>query len=447
MDGARALRGLRPGWQLTALVVGCAAVLSCCGQPATSAAPPATSTPATVPSRPAPTDGAPPGATPEPSAPAASAWRSLLEIAEDGPVEMAARGDTVYVATADGIVVSESAGAWEVLEPAPEAAWVTQVAAGPRDVVAAGAIVPSDLQAQETGEHPGAAWRLVDGQWIRAAIGAPLPYFDVSDLAWDGSRFVAAGVASCHPWWIMAHIDSVAAMVSTAAASPGGLTCPGRTGYLPMRWTSGDGVAWEADPDPAANTGWIQSIAAGPAGVVAVGHRDDELPAVWLRDASGAWRSQLLPTEVPGRETATDVGFAGDAIVVLGRVAASSTAAARTVAWRSTDAQAWVRSSLDMPVWRLATIPGGLAAIGAAYVDDVDSGAPGEGPDQLPETAVIAVTRDGLTWTRLPDDSALAGMDPADLLVVGGRVILAGSGPGARVLEADASILDVPEER
>ena len=70
-----------------------------------------------------------------------------------------------------------------------------------------------------------------------------------------------------------------------------------RSTDAPVVWT-GDGLHWLRAPLPAAFGGIPQIAAAGPAGVVAVGHRPTlrgENPIVWHRTAVGTW----LPEEEP----------------------------------------------------------------------------------------------------------------------------------------------------
>jgi hypothetical protein len=79
-----------------------------------------------------------------------------------------------------------------------------------------------------------------------------------------------------------------------------------RSTDAPVVWT-GDGLHWLRAPLPAAFGGIPQDAAAGPAGVVALGHRPTlrgDNPIVWHRTAVGAW----LPEELPMLEFVPNPG-------------------------------------------------------------------------------------------------------------------------------------------
>jgi len=161
---------------------------------------------------------------------------------------------------------------------------------------------------------------------------------------------------------------------------------------------------------PQPEPGGLYDVAAGPAGLVAIGHPADE-------DRSAAWRSTDGRT---WERLAVDFGnldvnavAAGDLGYVIVGAEFTRTGVGRAAAWFSADGRRWVRASsspamdagpcvetLEKPacggMLGVAAIPAGFVAVG-----QVRSGA-----DATTSRPAIWTTPDGLTWTRQP-----AGLD------------------------------------
>ena len=133
----------------------------------------------------------------------------------------------------------------------------------------------------------------------------------------------------------------------------------------PVLWTSADGVAWTAVSD-IAGIGWLQDVAAGPDGFVAIGGAD-------RTDAGGVW-------------------FSAD-----GR------------AWEPVEAEGFRDAQRTSPEVTKSSI----AATSSGYVAVAGERGCAKGP--CPDARVaIWSSPDGRSWSRQPDDDRFAAADPRD---------------------------------
>lgn len=176
-------------------------------------------------------------------------------------------------------------------------------------------------------------------------------------------------------------------------------------------WTSTDGVAWDriADPDvfggaPTDGNGtdgyqMIRDIAAGPAGLVAVGVVDDRFgdldPPIWVSPDGLSW------SRVTGNADALDPGSTINAVATggPGYVAAGSNNAGSAAIWVSGDGVSWAR--VEQPpgdgysrseITDILTTDSGLVAVGFADPEW----------QHFPTGRALAWTsQDGLVWDRV----------------------------------------------
>jgi hypothetical protein len=200
------------------------------------------------------------------------------------------------------------------------------------------------------------------------------------DVAWTGRRFVAAG---------------------TSAGAGGALV------------DSLDGLEWHIQPG-SSPADLPSRLAAGPAGVVAVGWIDDPAgagSASWSSKDGLAWsaRADAFPTDPSGSDVVevTDVVATDSGWLAIGREDPfcqldCGLDPVRALAWRSIDGLHWQAvagtPSLDGAGMTAVTRHGsGFVAVGLT------------GP-----RAAAWTSPDGATWTRAPESAALDAIPSAD---------------------------------
>ena len=233
-------------------------------------------------------------------------------------------------------------------------------------------------------------------------------------IALPGSGFAAIGYAP-PDWQPVAwsspdgqgwafHLIGTAAFtfpVSLAVGADGVVVAVGRSGRVPLAWTTRDGSTWEGHDVAILGTGGVaermNAVAAGSSGFVAGGSAGPEL----LDRHARFWTS---PDGIAWEPVADDAAAFADAEVRAispfagGFVAVGSVGSVQdrtgAVAWLSKDGQSWAR--IDDPAFlggeavSVTTGPaGGLIAVGY----------------QVDRTVAVAWTSpDGRTWKRAPDE-------------------------------------------
>jgi len=191
--------------------------------------------------------------------------------------------------------------------------------------------------------------------------------------------------------------------VSLAVGADGTIVAVGRSGKLPLAWTSRDGVDWQSHPVPRLAGSDIAermtAVAAGGSGFVAGGSVGPELfdrhARFWTSSDGLTWHTVPDdPTAFANAEvrsiTAVDGGYV--AVGVVG-TAQQPTGA---VAWTSPDGSSWTRiddpSFVDGVAVSVAPMPsGGLVAVGS---------------DVGRHMAAAWTSPDGRRWTRAPDEAS-----------------------------------------
>jgi len=334
-------------------------------------------------------------------------------------------------ATAAAVWTSSDGVAWSRVEqdPAVFGGWnmeeMQAVAAGPQGLVAVG------------GEYPGedwdaAVWTSPDGlNWSRVpddgVFGGP---------GWQRMHAVTAG----GPGWVAVGYDDSGEDWNAAV------------------WTSPDGVAWSRVPHDEALFGGENDqeifgvIAAGP-GLVAVG-ADDDSPAVWVSPDGLSWE------KLASDRFSASPGFA-EADLVMRAVAAGPMGLVAVghrdpweaenpveetdaAVWVSSDGLSWVLVSEDSSTFggpsdqeMVAVTAGGpgLVAVGSDH-------AGGDG------NAAVWTSPDGTTWSRVADDAVFGGSGDQQMAGVAaaapGLVAVGLDGPGGS--DADAAVWLSPSQ-
>jgi hypothetical protein len=238
-----------------------------------------------------------------------------------------------FVADGNDVWASEDGSAWQrradrAQDPDLRAGQIHAVAAGGPGLIAVG------------GDN--AAWYSEDGSdWTLAEVptsptesfaaqGYPAPTVDMQGIVVAGDSLVAWGNAA-----------------ATNAADD--------TMVAPVLWTSDDGVSWATVSD-VAGIGWLQDVAVGPGGFVAIGGADlTDAGGIWFSPDSRVWQSaeaegfrdvqRSSPELIPSSIAAASSGYL--AAAGEGGCAVEPCPGARAVIWSSPDGRSWSRMPSD----------------------------------------------------------------------------------------------------
>jgi hypothetical protein len=284
-------------------------------------------------------------------------------------------------------------------------------------------------------------WTSTDGSDWRLS-GFPDPEGQSLDaIAVNGmtSVVVGAGPGGVAVWsrrgagdWQAGQIAGKPGTATAVIADGDGFLAAGFIGpqFGPARaafWRSTDGQTWDRVPDaPAFADARVQALGATSAGFVAVGHRgspgSDDVDAVsWVSADGTSWQRSAgqpaLADAIMQSVVATEGGM-----VAVGSSEAGDVAAA----WSSADGLHWQRSpdgpalhsnSTYAPHAEMADVVG----VGDRLVAVGWNSSPSNG------SAVIWTSRDGVKWTREPDEPSLSGGGMKAVTATGGLVIAVGS--------------------
>lgn len=172
-------------------------------------------------------------------------------------------------------------------------------------------------------------------------------------------------------------------------------------------WTSPDGLAWQQVVVGGAERQYAAAVTAGGPGLVAVGYDTaggDEDAAVWTSPDGTTWTRVPHDEAVfggPGSDEMFGVVTGGPGLVAVGWGQSDGDDAA--VVWVSADGSTWTRLG-DNSVF------GGPGAQGMAGVVAGGPGLVAVGFDASGEwEAAVWTSPDGLTWTRVPPDETVFG--------------------------------------
>jgi hypothetical protein len=142
---------------------------------------------------------------------------------------------------------------------------------------------------------------------------------------------------------------------------------------------------------------WIEAIAPGPGGLVAVGFADgdrgDDRPAVWTSADGLTWARLAAGSSAfaPG-DWLRGIAASGDGYVAAGQNGAGSAAI-----WSSPDGTTWTRLDGDLGagyewswIMEVVAVDGGFVAAGAGVIDDSSGTMP-----------VVWSSVDGVAWERV----------------------------------------------
>lgn len=346
---------------------------------------------------------------------------------------------------------------------APEVAWTVgrSYARGrPADVVAWGdGYLAVGFVTTADGNWSAMVWQSTDGRtWTRVFDPSTFPRTQMTAVAAQGSRIVAAGIAyrpragdDASPvaafWWsddgatwtqVPGRADFVIGVEATPDYWSTGMNdvvaaCPGfvavgatRSGGATV-WTSTDGTDWSRTAT--LGGAMMQGVTSGGPGLVAVGVTGGAQSAghVWVSPDGLVWSSV---EGLPGGAV-NDVTSGTTALVAMGWP---------TTVWRSLDGLGWELAP-DQPALErrlnvegmaaVASMPGGFVSVGTTTC-----------PDALAPCAAAWTSADELRWERsllpaaLPADPACPScpVTPVAAAADGARVVVVGatylSGPG-----------------
>jgi hypothetical protein len=266
------------------------------------------------------------------------------------------------------------------------------------------------------GQNPVAVWRSSDG-----TTWTPLAQ---SGATFAGDAFVESLVAT--PDGLLAW------------GPAGGSTCTGQgegqaTCVPPsdVIWRSPDGSNWTRDASAFAGA-WLQAIARGTHGFVAIGDMGWDRPAIWLSDTGATWQRLALPAAVFAdahfstvRATSTGYVLAGGTGSISVSVTGGPMATASKVAagWWSPDGRTWTKATVTR-----ATETG--SNLGTISVGSHGLVATGASPAERDHAAWTSA--DGGTWTPIaagyiaaPATSTSVATLPSDLIVDNGTDLIA----------------------
>ena len=131
--------------------------------------------------------------------------------------------------------------------------------------------------------------------------------------------------------------EFVAGWMHDVAAGPAGIVAVGETALAPTVWYSADGGSWTRLPDAISpSSASIRSVATGPGGFVAVGD-DGDTALAWVSSDGRSWRQSPASPSLE-RARMLWVRWLGSSFVATGE-----TASGDGVAWESPDGDAWTR--------------------------------------------------------------------------------------------------------
>jgi hypothetical protein len=204
---------------------------------------------------------------------------------------------------------------------------------------------------------------------------------------------ITRGCAPCHP--------AIDTLMTGVAAGPAGLVAVGwiLQDFSGASWRSSDGATWTFTGGFPTQT-LLAAVAVNGGRYEAVG-RDGNGATAWTSTDAATWQKTASPAfaATPLRLTSITAWKGG---FVAGGYKGNEFFSADAALWLSADGLTW-RQAIDSPSFHNARVsgvaagPDGLVAVGQT------------GPTDAPGPAVIWTSSDGLNWSRIPDGPVFAG--------------------------------------
>jgi hypothetical protein len=302
------------------------------------------------------------------------------------------------------------------------------------------------------GVNEAAAWTSVDGiTWSRVHDEAVFDGVEMNSVTTGGPGLVAVGLTGGHgrrdaavwtsvdgtSWTKVLHDEEIFGgasdqeMLDVIAGGPGlvavGVDLPGGSDLqVAAVWTSVDGMVWSRTPHDEAVFGetanepglcggyrWcagrvMTSVTAGGPGVVAVGHESSVLDTetAHLELSAAVWTSAdgITWSKVPrdegvfgglGSQQMTSVTVGGPGLVAVGHDESFNGQKTDAAVWTSVDGITWTRVPHDSAVFggsemsSVTATDAGLIAVGKASGESI---------------AMVWTSVDGISWSRIADD-------------------------------------------
>ncbi len=232
--------------------------------------------------------------------------------------------------------------------------------------------------------------------WVRAGAKAIEQPTALTAVPTDGAGNPLGACGTCHP--------PIATIMADVAAGPAGLVAVGYVlpGFTGAAWRSTDGQRWSLTTAAFAGISMLASVAADDHGYIAVGRSGDGATAwrstdglVWTRAPGGgalATPQLRLAAVERWRGGFTAVGFAGSE---FGSADAAFLTSPDGLAWTRAPETAGMRSARVVAV---AAGGPGLVAVGST------------GPFGSDGPAAAWTSADGVRWDRAPDQPVLHGI-------------------------------------
>jgi len=279
-----------------------------------------------------------------------------------------------------------------------------------------------------------------DQEMVSVTTGGP----GLVAVGWEGSLFDQDAAVWTSPdgitWSRVAHDEAVFGgdgdqeMVSVTTGGPGLVAVgPDLSDLEAEVWTSPDGITWSRLPADTAVFGGshiqsMLSVTTGGPGLIAVGWEATwgEIDATaWTSDDGISWSRVASLAAVfagEGVQSMMSATAGGPGLVAVGLD--SSAGDENAAIWTSPDGIGWSR------VPDVEAVFGGLGNQGMASVTAGDTGVVAVGQDGWGGDfdAAVWTSPDGITWARLPNDTAVFGGEGDQVMMsvtVGGPGIVA----------------------
>ncbi|MDQ3938460.1 MAG: hypothetical protein M3253_07240 [Chloroflexota bacterium] len=220
-------------------------------------------------------------------------------------------------------------------------------------------------------------------------------------------------------WERVALPDAAETAVESVAVGPAGLVAVGSSAeegrLLPAVWTSADGLRWQRVSDDDLDRGQMSAVAAHLVGYVAVGFEPDTgVGLSWTSVDGRDWEPAEQVPSFGEQPSVNDMIAPWEGFAAFG----SGPPGERAQMWTSIDGRDWQRtdpfpSRPRTAVNALAFSPTRQIAVGARYGGQRAGG-------------VVWTSQDGVTWELVPEQADLLDSEMIGLVAVGSRFVAVG---------------------